>query len=258
VYSNIYSLVIGKVFKASTLGHYTRAQGFAILPSSNLTGVLQRVTFPMLCLIQDDDERLASVYRRILKLSAFVIFPLMTGLAAIAKPMVLVVLGEKWMFTATLLQIICFAMMWYPIHAINLNLLYVKGRSDLFLKLEIVKKILGMTILAISVPFGITAMCVLSIFSSLIALAINTYYTGKLIGVGYFKQMRDLMPTFTLSVGMSAIVYLTVTVVDVSLIAKLAIGVIEGALIYVGGAKLFHFAELTEAIDLLHRNKKSE
>jgi O-antigen/teichoic acid export membrane protein len=143
IYSNMYSLVIGKFFKASTLGYYARAKGFADLPSSNLTVVLQRVTFPMLCTIQDDDERLASVYRRLLKLSAFVIFPCMVGLAALAKPLIITLLNSQWMYTATLLQIVCFSMMWYPIHAINLNLLQVKGRSDLFFRLEIWKKFLA-------------------------------------------------------------------------------------------------------------------
>lgn len=254
IYTNIYSLVIGKVFKASTLGHYSRAHNFASLPSSNLTTVLQRVTFPVLCTIQDDDERLASVYRRLLKLSGFVIFPLMIGLSAVAKPLILTLLNSQWEFTITLLQIICFSMMWYPIHAINLNLLQVKGRSDLFLKLEIYKKILGVCVLCISVPMGIVAMCIGSIFSSLIGLIINTYYTGKLINVGYFKQMKDLFPTLLLSLVMGAIVYLTVTFIDLPNILRLTIGVFEGAVFYIAMAKLFRFEELKEAIGLLRRN----
>jgi O-antigen/teichoic acid export membrane protein len=257
IYTNIYSLVIGKVYSAATLGHYSRAKGFASLPSSNLTAVLQRVTFPMLCTIQDDDERLASVYRRLLKLSAFVIFPCMVGLAALANPLILTLLNKQWTFTITLLQILCFWMMWYPIHAINLNLLQVKGRSDLFLKLEIWKKILGVIMLAISVPMGIIAMCVGSVISSLICLVINTYYTGKLINVGYFKQMRDLAPTLILSLIMGAAVYLTITYIDVPNIVKLVIGVVEGVAIYVGAAKLFRFTELEETIQLLHRDKSN-
>ena len=107
-------------------------------------------------------------------------------------------IDEKWEFSAYLLQIICFSMMWYPVHALNLTLLQVKGRSDLFLKLEIIKKIIGIIILAISLPLGIIAMCYFSILSSLISLFINTYYTGKLIGVGFFKHMRDIFPTLFL------------------------------------------------------------
>jgi O-antigen/teichoic acid export membrane protein len=257
IYTNMYSLVIGKVFSATTLGHYSRAKGFAKLPSSNLTSVMQRVTYPMLCTIQDDNERLASVYRRLLRLSAFVIFPCMIGLSAVAKPLILLLLNEQWLFTVTLLHIICFSMMWYPIHSINLNLLQVKGRSDLFLKLEIWKKILGVCVLSISVPMGIVAMCIGSVFTSLLSLVINTYYTGKLINVGYFKQMRDLAPTLILSLVMGAAVYLTISFFDLPNVLKLIIGVIEGAAIYIGGAKIFRFSEFKEAIELLHRDKKN-
>jgi O-antigen/teichoic acid export membrane protein len=147
--------------------------------------------------------------------------------------------------------------MWYPIHSINLNLLQVKGRSDLFLKLEIWKKILGVCVLSISVPMGIVAMCIGSVFTSLLSLVINTYYTGKLINVGYFKQMRDLAPTLILSLVMGAAVYLTISFFDLPNVLKLIIGVIEGAAIYIGGAKIFRFSEFKEAIELLHRDKKN-
>jgi O-antigen/teichoic acid export membrane protein len=251
LYRNIYLIVIGKFFKASDLGYYTRAQQFGDFPSSNLTGILQRVTYPVLCTIQDDDERLATVYRRFLKISAFVIFPLMTGLAAVAKPTILFFLKEQWLFTATLLQILCFSMMWYPIHAINLNLLQVKGRSDLFLKLEIWKKILGVVVLCATLPFGLIAMCFGGIASSLIALVINTYYTGKLINVGFFKQMRDLMPTLILSLAVGAIVYVTINTLNISPIIQLIIGVIEGIVIYIVAAKIFKFSEFKELIDII-------
>jgi O-antigen/teichoic acid export membrane protein len=251
LYSNMYQLVIGKVFNASSLGYYTRAKQFGAFPSSNLTGIMQRVTYPVLCTIQDDDARLASVYRRFLRVSAFIVFPLMMGLSAVAKPMVLVLLKEQWLFTATLLQIICFSMMWYPIHAINLNLLQVKGRSDLFLKLEIWKKCIGVLILCITVPMGLIAMCVGSFFSSMIALFINTYYTGKLINVGYLSQMRDLLPTFTLSVVSGAIVYLTINMLNVSPLFQLIIGVIEGAIIYIAAAKILRFTEFNELINII-------
>ena len=122
-------------------------QQFSVFPSSNITGILQRVTYPVLCSIQNDIDRLRGVYRKFLKLSAYVVFPLMTGLAAVSFPFIRIVLGEKWIFCAVLLQIICFSMMWYPIHAINLNLLQVQGRSDLFLRLEIIKKAIGVSIL---------------------------------------------------------------------------------------------------------------
>lgn len=186
-YNNIYPIVIGKFYSPAQLGNFTRAQGWASLPSSNITGILQRVTFPVLTEMQDDDERLATNYRKLLRMSAFVVFPLMMLMAAIASPLIRVVITAKWDACVPYLQIMCFAMMWYPIHAINLNLLQVKGRSDLFLRLEIIKKVVGVSVMCVTIPLGVKAMCYGMIFTSVNALLINTYYTGKLINVGAYS-----------------------------------------------------------------------
>ena len=252
VYRNMYLLVIGKVFTASSLGYYTRAQQFAEFPSSNLTGIMQRVTYPVLCQIQDDDKRLAQIYRRFLRVSAFIIFPLLTGLSAVSQPFILLLLKEQWLFAATLLQIICFSMMWYPIHAINLNLLQVKGRSDLFLKLEIIKKIVAICILCITIPMGLVAMCIGQIFSSILCLIINTHYTGKLIHVGFLRQIQDLMPTLLLSLTMWAVVYYTTTLCSDSLL-QLVVGVLAGVIYYLSFAFFFCFPELKEILSIVRR-----
>jgi O-antigen/teichoic acid export membrane protein len=191
VYRNIYTLVIGKKFQVTELGYYTRADQFAQFPSSNLTGIFQRVTFPILSSIQDDDERLRTVYRQYLRIAAVVIFPLMCGLAGVAKPFITLVLSEKWLGVIPLLQLLCFSLMWYPVHAINLNLLQVKGRSDLFLRLEVIKKCVGIVIICITLPMGLLALCAGGIISSIISLIINTHYTGKIISLGFIKQMAD-------------------------------------------------------------------
>lgn len=252
VYRNMYLLVIGKVFTASSLGYYTRANQFAEFPSSNLTGIMQRVTYPVLCQIQDNDERLAQIYRRFLRLSAFLIFPLLVGLSAVAEPFVLLLLKEQWLFAATLLQIICFAMMWYPIHAINLNLLQVKGRSDLFLRLEIIKKAIAVLILCVTIPMGLIAMCVGQILSSLIALIVNTNYTGKLIQVGFLRQMRDLLPTLLLSLSMWGVVY-GITSCLSGIILQLIVGIVAGMVYYIALSVLFHFPELKELYSIIRR-----
>ena len=252
IYRNMYLLVIGKVFTASSLGHYTRAHQFAEFPSSNLTGIIQRVTYPVLCQIQDDDERLALIYRRFLRVSAFFIFPLLVGLSAVAEPFILLLLKEQWLFASTLLQIICFGMMWYPIHAINLNLLQVKGRSDLFLKLEVIKKIMAVIILCITVPMGLVAMCVGQIFSSIICLIINTHYTGKLIQVGFLRQMRDLLPTLLLSLTMWGVVYFIISFLTGSLL-QLITGICVGVVYYIAFAFLFRFPELKELLSIIRR-----
>lgn len=252
LYRNIYPIVIGKLFSASSLGHYTRAHQFSEFPSSNVTGIIQRVTYPILCGIQDETERLAIVFRKFLKLSAFIIFPLMIGLSAVARPFIDIALGTQWGFCGQLLQIICFAMMWYPIHAINLNLLQVKGRSDLFLRLEIIKKILGITVLCITAPFGLVVMCYGQIFNSIVALVINTYYTGKLINVGFIRQMKDLLPTILLSLTMFGAILLVNGFIEAN-IYRLIIGVLVGVIVYVSGSYIFKFKELQTLFSLIRR-----
>jgi O-antigen/teichoic acid export membrane protein len=253
LYRNIYSLVIGKVFSANDLGNYSRAQQFANFPSSNITGVIGRVTFPIMSKIQDDDERLSNTYRKYLRLTAFIVFPLMMGLAALARPMIIFILTEKWEATIILLQILCFSMMLYPIHAINLNLIQVKGRSDWFLKLEIIKKIVGVSILCITIPMGLVAMVVGGIFTSIICLGINTHYTGKLINLGFWKQMLDLAPIFLISVMMGAVVSLSVYFVTINLL-KLIIGIIVGIIFYFLSAKILKMKELDDLMSLIKKN----
>lgn len=250
IYNNIYPIVIGKYFSAQDLGNYTRAQQFSSLPSSNVTGVLQRVTFPVLSSIQNEDERLAKNYRKILKLSAFLVFPMMLMLSAIANPLVRILLTDKWIGCVILLQIVCFQMMWYPIHAINLNLLTVKGRSDLFFRLEIFKKIMGVCIMFITIPHGIIWMVSGGIVSSMLSLIINTYYTGKLINVGYFKQMGDLLPIFGVSFIMWLIVHAIISLSS-NLHCQLVLGISLGVIVYLIGAKIFLKAEFNDALSMV-------
>lgn len=252
MYKNIYQVVIGKVYSATDLGYYTRAYNFSTFPSSNITSVISRVTFPLLCKIKDDDIRLEVVYRKILRLSAYIIFPLMVGLAIVAHPMIVVLIGEKWSFSATLLSIICLYMMWYPVHAINLSLLQVKGRSDLFLRLEIIKKVNSIIMLCVTVPIGIVAMCWGGIYTSIVALIINTYYTGKLINVGFLKQMWDLIPTI-LYCGIMAIVVLVVIAYVPANAMKLLVGIPIGVLTYLGISKITKSPELSELMLLIKR-----
>ncbi len=252
VYRNIYPIVIGKLFSASSLGHYTRAHQFSEFPSSNVTGIIQRVTYPVLCEIQNDDVRLANIYRKFLKLSAFVIFPLMAGLAAVAGPFVNIMLGSQWGFCGQLLQVICFSMMWYPVHSINLNLLQVKGRSDLFLRLEVIKKILGVAVLCVTAPFGLMVMCYGQIFSSLVSLVINTYYTGKLINVGFVRQMRDLLPTTILCLIMFTLILLVNHFIGNDVV-ELCTGIVVGVVFYSLSSRVFKFSELDELLSLIKR-----
>lgn len=245
LYQNIAPVFIGKFYSPAELGVYNRAHGYAMMPSQNITGVIQSVTFPVLSKMQNDNEALAHNYRRMLKATAFIIFPTMMMLSALAHPLVITLVTAKWESCVILLQIICFQLMWYPVHAINLNLLQVKGRSDLFLRLEIIKKIMGVSILTITLPHGLIIFCCGSLVSSLIALVINTYYTGKLINVGYFKQMRDLLPIVLLGLVMFAIIHLSNYLIS-NMLLQIICGGILGAIVYIGGAILFKFSELDD------------
>lgn len=182
-YKNATPVFIGKFYTPTDLGVYNRALGYANLPSQNVTQTIRSVTFPVLSKMQDNDEKLAQNYRRMLKTLCFIVFPMMMILAGLARPLVLVMLTAKWEACIIYLQILCFSQMWYPVDAINLNLLQVKGRSDLFLRLEIIKKIIGFSIMAVSLCFGILAFCYGCIVYSLFEIVTDTYYTGKIISV---------------------------------------------------------------------------
>ena len=252
IYNNIYPIVIGKFYNPAQLGNYSRALGWAQLPSANITSILQRVTFPVLSAIQDDSLRLQNSYRRLLKLSAFIVFPLMMGLAAMASPLIRVILTAKWDGCVLYLQILCFALMLYPIHAINLNLLQVKGRSDIFLRLEIIKKIIGVVILIITIPLGITAMCLGMVFSSIICLIVNTYYTSRFIDVGLLTQLKDLRIILINSLVMGGGIYILTSFIDIEGL-KLVMGIVIGLLFYFIVSFYFSKAELQEVISLIKK-----
>lgn len=251
-YSNITPLFVAKYYSPADLGVYNRARNYAIMPSQNVTGVIQNVTFPVLSKMQDDDESLARNYRRMLKTTAFVVFPLMMLLAGLARPLIITMITAKWEACIILLQLLCFSLMWYPIHSINLNLLQVKGRTDLFFRLEVIKKIIGLSILVVTLPLGLVVFCIGGIISSLVCLAVNTYYTGKLINVGYLKQMRDLFPTLFLSLVLFGVI-LALNQFISNYLLQILVGGTVGSLVYLGGAFLFKFDELNDVKYMLKR-----
>lgn len=243
VYTNMYSLVIGKVYTAESLGHYTQAKNFVRLPSQNINGILGRVIYPILCTVQNDNKRLQNDYRKLLRVSAFIVFPLMCCLAGIAYPLVDVLIGEKWHYAATLIIPLCFNWMWYPVAGINLSLLQVKGRSDLFLRLEIIKKLLGVVVLIISLPFGLLFMCYSTIFNAYVCLIINMYYTGKLINIGFYTQMKDLAGTLCASLSLFVIVFVSTNFIE-NVIVSLLFGITIGVVFFVFVVIIFKFEEL--------------
>lgn len=253
VYKNLRTLIIGKVYSAADLGYYGKAAHYAATPSDSLTGIIQKVVYPVLCRLQADKAKLADVYRQFIKLTVFIVFPLMMGLAGVSHSFIIVLLGDKWAFSGELLMICCFSHMLYPVHAINLNPLQALGRSDLFLRLEIVKKLVGLAILAVTVPFGVKMIAVGAVVSSVLALFINTYYTDGLIGVSIWVQLKDIAPTFFLSFAMFGCIMLFNYLVD-NLYLELLGGVVVGMIIYFAGALLFRFKELYELKDIVIKN----
>lgn len=243
VYNNMYSVLIGKFFPHADLAYYNRASGLTSITSTTPTNVLQSVTFPALCKLQDNDETLRVGYRKMLQVSAFVIFPLCLGIGAVSYPLINVLYTKVWIYAATLLQIIVFSGMWYPIHSINLNLLQVKGRSDLFFRLEVIKKVICVIMLCVTIPIGLEAMCYGGIVSSIICLVINTHYTGKLLDLGFFTQMKDIMPSLALSLAMFAACKALSTALGDGILS-LSVSILAGVLIYIGGATLLNLNEL--------------
>lgn len=230
IYKNVYYIVIGRFYSSAELGQYTRAEQFNTVFSSNLTSVVQRVSYPVLSSIQEEPERLREAYRKVIKTTMLVTFACMLGLAAVAKPLIIILIGVKWLPAVHFLQIICFAGMLFPLHAINLNILQVKGRSDLFLRLEIIKKIIAIIPILIGVFYGIQYMLLGSVFTSFIAYFLNSYYSAYLIFYPTKEQIRDIAPTFIISLFTAGIMW-SVSLLNLSVYLILPIQIIMGLII---------------------------
>jgi teichuronic acid exporter len=243
IYRNVYYLVIGKFFSVIELGYYTRADQFQALPSQNLNGVISRVSYPVLSNIQNDKEQLKAAYKKLIKSTMLITFVLMMGLAAVAKPMVLTLIGEKWLPSVVYLQMLCFVGMFYPLHALNLNMLQVQGRSDLFLRLEIIKKALAIPTIIIGVIWGIKIMIAGMMVNTLIAYYLNSYWSGKLIDYSALQQVKDIFPSFLLAIIVNFLVYFSGYLVKLANPLILIIQILFGALLTIGISEIIHFED---------------
>jgi len=238
-YRNIYYLIIGKYFSVVELGYYTRADQFQALPSQQLTGIFGRVSYPILSTIQDDVRKLRTAYKRIIKSTMLITFVLMLGMVAIAKPMIITLIGEQWLPSVIYLQLLCFVGMFYPLHALNLNMLQVQGRSDLFLRLEIIKKVLAVPVIIIGILYGIKIMILGMLINTIIAYYINSYWSGKSIGYSSFEQVKDIFPSFLLAFTVAVIVYILGDIIDLSNIWIMATQIIAGTVLTIILAEIF-------------------
>ena len=251
VFRNIYIVVIGKLFSPADLGFYSRAERFQQLPVTNISGMVGRVTFPVFSSVQDDKPRLKRGIRGALTMLVMINFPMMVGLAIVAKPLVLLLLTEKWAPCIPYLQLLCVVGMLYPLHVVNLNVLKAQGRSDLFLRLEILKKILVVIAIAVTYRWGITAMIYGQIATSCLAYFLNAYYTGKMLDYPITEQIQDLMPSLALAGIMGLGVYALKYTPIVNQSVLLLVQIMTGIVLYAGLCYIFRIPSFMETIEMV-------
>lgn len=223
VFKNSYNIIIGKFFPVQTLGYYERARRFTQYPSQTITDIVGKVTYPMLAQLQDDTPKLSIIYRSLLRIAFFIIAPLMLGLAAIAEPLFNLILGREWVAAVPYFQVLSLAAMLFPIHAFNINVLKVYGRSDLFLKIDLFKRLFLVLALTLGFQFGVIGLVWSSVIVSIFSLLINTYYSSKLINYSTKRQLLDMLPILLLAgltfILMNYSVYLFIGYSDIVQIA---------------------------------------
>lgn len=259
VFKNLYVAVIAKVFAASTAGLYFFANKLKELVIAQLVGSIQTVTYPALASMQTDNVRLKAGYRKIIVVTTFLLFPVMLFLAALADPLFEFVLPGKWQPAVLYLQLMCFSGVMHPLHSINLNVLQIKGRSDLFLYLEVIKKVLQVIILAISINFGVIGILIGQIIGSVLAYLPNSYFTVRLINYSIREQIADFMPGLILSGVVAGVTYLAVSFLAWHpLLELVGFGGMAAAL-YLLGAYQCKFQALYFALDMIkdRREKKA-
>lgn len=238
LYNNLSQLIIGKVYSSSDLAFYNKGKMFPNLIIQNVNTSMNSVLLPSLSAVQDDKERLKAMTRRAMKTSTYVMAPFLIGLAVLAPAIIQVILTDKWLPVVFFMRIYCVIFLFHPIHTANLNALKALGRSDLFLKLEIVKKLLGIAALFVTVPIGVEAMAYSLLFTSITSQIINSWPNKKLLNYGYLEQMKDILPGIILAVTMGFCIY-PIQRLNLPGIITLLVQVFMGAVIYIAGSIVF-------------------
>lgn len=235
VYDNIYNIIIGKYFSAVQLGYFARAQSLKQLPVANISTALNKVTYPMFAKIQDNDIQLRAMYKRIMQQVLFWVTPILVLSGVLGEPLFRFLLTDKWLPAVPYFQILCLVGIMYPLNAYNLNILKVKGRSDLFLRLEIIKKVLITIGIIAAVPFGVYGLLWIQVILSALSFFINTYYSGKFINYPAMAQIRDVFPVFGVAIMAGVFTYF----LDIQIakifnfdLVRLCVGLILGMLVY--------------------------
>lgn len=252
LYQDIRSLVIGKKYNSGTLGFYNRGKQFPQFIIGAVNGAVQSVMLPAMSVKQEKKNEVKQIMRRSISVSAYIIFPMMAGLAACASPIVSLLLTDKWLPCVPYMQIYCFTLAFYPVHSCNLQAINAIGRSDMFLKLELIKKAYGLLLLTLAVfcfdsPIAIALTGVITTF---ISCFVNSYPNKKLVGYSYFEQMKDILPAFVLSIFMAGCVY-AIQFIGLNNILTLFIQVPVGVLVYIAGSKFFHLDGFDYVLNLV-------
>lgn len=252
IFINIYHVIIGKTYSLNTLGYYERSVTLNGYSNDIITGIVKKVTFPLLSKIQENKQQITNVYKKILKLSFYVAAPAMLILASLAKPLFVLVLGDDWLPAVPFFQILCIASILYPNHSFNLNVLKVYGRSDLFLRLEIYKKIIIIFLILITFRFGVIGLVWSSVFSSIIGMYINTYYSNKYISYKYIEQLKDMLKPLILSVLASLISLLLIYFLsEINIYFQIIIALSSATLSYLFGSFLLQIDSYNYLVELL-------
>lgn len=238
LYMNLRGLIVGKVYTSDMLAFYNRGEQFPQLIVNNLNGSIQSVMLPTLSAEQENIKRVKELVRRSIVTSSFLIFPLMIGLAVVGEPLIIILLTEKWLPCVPFMQIFCLSYALWPIHTSNLQAINALGRSDIFLKLEIIKKIIGVIILIISMFYGVYVIALGTLLSGIISSFINAYPNLKLLNYGYKEQVKDVFPSLSLSLIMGLVTY-SILFLNLSPYLTLVIQIFIGVIVYIGLAKLF-------------------
>lgn len=231
IYNNLYTLIIGKIYTPTQVGYYTQGDKFAVLPSSTLLQIVMKVAYPLMAEVQNDTEKLRTAYQKLLRIPTFILYPILVGIIVYAHSLIELLLGEKWIPAVPILQILCLGSFFDPLTHINLNILYVKGRTDLVLKLEVIKKSLAFLILFTMIPFGLWWLCAGRVLYGLVAYIINCYYTAHYIDFGFWEQMKYNIPIIFKALLMGAGCY-CITFIEISPILQIIIGTIFGIISY--------------------------
>lgn len=250
-FNNAYYVVVGKFYSASDLGFFSRADQFQKLFTSNMTSVIQRVSYPVLSSIQDDRSRLRNGYKKLIKNSMFLSFFFMFGMAAMSEAMIVTMLGSKWLPAVPYLQLLCFSGVLHPLHALNLNILNVCGRSDLFLQLEIIKKVLMVSTIIIGIYLGIKLMIVSRIVVSILSYFINVFWSGKLIKYPPSEQLRDIVPAFLGATAMGLFLFIVGESVHLNPLMTFFIQCLMASIIAFLFARMFRLEAYLELKELL-------